>query len=427
MKKYHLISLGCPKNLVDSEKFASIIEYNGYTYTNDPNDATVIIVNTCGFISDAKEESVNTILEAAEYKNEGKCETLIVTGCLVKRYKTELEKELPEVDYFVDLKDFKSFSKIFYGKYREERKILTPSHYAYIRIADGCDNRCSYCAIPDIRGHLKSEPIEKIISEAKRLADLGVKEIIITAQDTTLYGVDIYKKPMLDELLKQLNKVEKINWIRLLYLHPAHLKTETIKTIASLEKVCNYFDIPLQHISDAILKSMNRHINKQKTIALIKKIREIAPDSTIRTTFIVGYPYETQKEFGELKNFITDAKFDKLGVFTYSPEEGTPAFKLQNRVSDKIANDRKDELMSIQQKISQENLQKNIGKTLYVIIDNYDSKLKAYIGRTQYDAPEVDGNVLIYEKNIEIGQIIKAKIIDSTEYDLIGIKISEEK
>ena len=418
MKKYHLISLGCPKNLVDSEKFASIIEANGYTYSNNPEDAQVIIVNTCGFILDAKEESIDTILSAAEYKTKGKCEKLIVTGCLVKRYMKDLQKALPEVDNFVQLKDFKAFANIFYGKYREERKILTPSHYAYIRIADGCDNRCSYCAIPDIRGHLTSVPMEKIISEAHRLANAGVKELIITAQDTTLYGVDLYKKPMLNELLVELNKIEKIKWIRLLYLHPAHLKEDMIKTISTLDKVCNYFDIPLQHINNDILQSMNRHINKEKIIEILNKIKEYAPDSVIRTTFIVGYPGETQNAFEELKKFIIAQRFNKLGVFTYSKEEGTPAYKLKNTIPENIAMDRKDELMSIQQKISAELMQNYVGKTMDVIVENYNDDIGSYEARTEYDAPEIDGKVFINAKNLKIGDMIKVKITDSWEYDL---------
>ena len=423
MKKYHLISLGCPKNLVDSEKFASIIEANGYTYSQNPEDAQVIIVNTCGFILDAKEESVDTILSAAEYKTKGKCEKLIVTGCLVKRYLDDLQKALPEVDNFVQLKDFKAFANIFYGKYREERKILTPSHYAYIRIADGCDNRCSYCAIPDIRGHLTSQPLEKIISEANRLADAGIKELIITAQDTTLYGVDLYKKPMLNELLNELNKIEKIKWIRLLYLHPAHLKEDMIKTISSLDKVCNYFDIPLQHINNGILKSMNRHINKEKIIEVLDKIKEYAPDSVIRTTFIVGYPNETEKAFEELKEFIIERRFNKLGVFTYSKEEGTPAYKLKDTVPQNIAMDRKDELMSIQQEISTELMQNYVGKTMDVIIENYNDEVGSYEARTKFDAPEIDGKVFINAKNLKIGDMIKVKITDSWEYDLTAIPL----
>ena len=420
MKKYHLISLGCPKNLVDSEKFASIIEVNGYEYTSDIEKSDVIIVNTCGFILDAKEESIDTILQAAEYKNIGKCKKLIVTGCLVKRYLPELKKALPEVDNFINLKDFKAFANLFYGKYREERKLLTPKHFAYLRIADGCDNRCSYCAIPDIRGHFKSEPMEKIIKEAKRLADYGIKELIITAQDTTLYGIDLYKKPMLSELLKKLNEIKKIKWIRLLYLHPAHLKTDMIQTIANLDKVCNYFDIPLQHINNEILKSMNRNTTKEKIKNILEEIKEYAPDSVIRTTFIVGYPGETKEAFEELKEFIIKQKFAKLGVFTYSQEEGTPAYKFGNTVDESIKQNRKDELMSIQQEISAENMQKYIGRTLEVIIDNFNKEFNAFEGRTVFDAPEIDGKVFIFEKDLKIGDIYKVKITDSWEYDLTG-------
>ncbi len=418
MKKYNIISLGCPKNLVDSEKFASIIEANGYSFTANPEEAEVIIVNTCGFILDAKQESIETILEASAYKTEGKCKNLIVTGCLVKRYMSDLKKELPEVDHFVDLKDFKSFSNIFYGKYREERKHLTPAHYGYIRISDGCDNRCSYCAIPDIRGHLKSEPMEKILSEAEILAKNGVKELIITAQDTTLYGVDLYKKPMLVPLLEKLHNIKGIEWIRLLYLHPAHLKSDMIKTIVSLPKVCNYFDIPLQHINDDILKSMNRQVGKDKINKILNEIRNSAYETVIRTTFIVGYPQETEENFLELKRFISERNFDKLGVFTYSQEEGTPAFYLQNTVDEETAISRKDELMSIQQEISANQLRKFVNTTQEVIIDSFNPELKMYEGRTKYDAPEIDGKVFVNATNLKIGQIIKVRITDSWEYDL---------
>ena len=420
MKKYHIISLGCPKNLVDSEVFASIIEENGYLAEKDPENADVIVVNTCGFIKDAKEEAIDTILDMAQYKIDGKCQNLIVTGCLVKRYFNELKANMPEVDHFVNLKDFKTFSKIFYGKYRETRKLLTPSHYAYIRISDGCNNRCSYCAIPDIRGNMKSEPMEKLIKEAEYIASCGVKELIVTAQDTTLYGVDIYKKPMLSQLLKELHKIEGFDWIRLLYLHPAHLKDEMIETIVSLPKVCNYFDMPLQHANDTLLKNMNRRVTQKEITQKINKIRELAPESSIRTTFIVGYPGETQKRFEELKDFIIKTRFDKLGVFTYSKEEGTPAFDIKNRVAKKTAQNRKDELMAIQQKISTELLEDKIGKEMVVIVDGYNDEEKFYECRSVFDAPEIDGKVFVDSQNLKTGDIIKVKIIDSWEYDLVG-------
>ena len=426
-KKYHLVSLGCPKNLVDSEVFAEILDENFYSPTDNPEEAELILVNTCGFIADAKEESINTILEMAEYKK-FKCEKLVVTGCLVKRYFEDLKSSIPEIDNLINLKDFAKFSQSVFQKetnnfqnlYRN-RKLLTLPHFAYIRISDGCNNHCSYCAIPAIRGNLQSVPMDFLIDEAKQLARKGVKELIVTAQDTTQYGIDIYGKPMLSELLKRFHQIENFEWIRLLYLHPAHISSELIDKIASLPKINKYFEIPLQHINNDILKSMNRRVSKEQIISIIEEIREKIPEAVIRTTFIVGYPGETEKKFEELKKFISDFKFERLGIFTYSKEENTKAFSLPNQISPKIAQKRKDELMEIQQQISREFLENLVGKTIEVIIDKKSNEQNFQLeGRTYFDAPEIDGTVFLTNNKAEVGEIAKVKIIDAWEYDLVG-------
>ncbi len=421
MKKYSIISLGCSKNLVDSEVFAHIIEQNKYRQTNKLEEAEVIIINTCGFINDAKEESINEILEAAELKETGSCEKLIVTGCLVKRYFKDIEKDIPEIDHLINLKNFDNFSKLFSQTCEYQRKLLTLPHFAYLRISDGCNNLCSYCAIPSIRGNLESIPIESLVQEAESLAERGVKELILTAQDTTNYGADIYGKSKLVELLEQLHQIEKIEWIRLLYLHPAHITSEIINVFASLPKICKYFEIPLQHINNEILKSMNRKITRKRIISILDEIRNKIPESVIRTTFIVGYPGETETHFKELKEFILSQNFERLGIFTYSREEGTSAYDFPDRVPEETAQRRKDELMQIQQEISKKNLEKFVGKKIPVIIDK-ESKEKVFIfeGRSSFDAPEIDGKVFIEEGNAEIGEIVNVMILDSWEYDLVG-------
>ena len=421
MKKYSIISLGCSKNLVDSEVFSSNIEKSNYSYTEDFSAAEVIIINTCGFIREAKEESINTILETVEFKKNGKCKKLIVTGCLVKRYFKDIQKSIPEIDHLIDLKDFINFSKIFSAKYEHQRKLLTLPHFAYLRISDGCNNLCSYCAIPAIRGNLQSVPVENLVTEAKSLAERGVKELIITAQDTAYYGTDIYGKPKIVELLEELHQIKGIEWIRLLYLHPAHINSELINKIAELQKILKYFEIPLQHINDKILQSMNRKISKKRITEILKEIKTKIPEAVIRTTFMVGYHGETEKRFEELKNFIKEQEFLRLGVFTFSKEEGTPAFNIKNRISQKTAQARKDELMSIQQEISKKLLEKFVGKRLKVIIDRKsENKEFLFEGRSYLDAPDIDGKVFLFEENLEIGKIYEVEIIDSWEYDLVG-------
>jgi len=421
MKKYALISLGCPKNLVDSENFAYIIEQNKYHYTSDPNEAEIIIVNTCGFIEEAKEESVNTILEISRLKKTGNCKKLIVTGCLVKRYFDDIKSSIPEIDELVNLKDFSSFAAVFDSEVEPARKILTPKHYAYIRISDGCNNHCSYCAIPSIRGALQSNRIEDILAEAKLLADQGVKELIITAQDTAQYGLDIYGVQKLPELLEKLHKIEGFEWIRVLYLHPAHVSSEIIDTIAKLPKLCKYFDIPLQHINNDILNNMNRRVTSDRIMEIFDEIRNKIPEAVLRSSFIVGYPGETFKKFMELKQFIEDRKIMRLGIFCYSKEEGTTAANLPKQVSQRTSQKRKDEIMTLQQNISTDLLSKYIGKKIKVIIDQkseYDDY--KFEGRSRFDAPEIDGTVFISEGKAAIGEIVEVEIYDSWEYDLIG-------
>ncbi len=421
MKKFAIISLGCSKNLVDSEVFAYITESAGYDYTDKLQEAEVIIVNTCGFILDAKEESISTILEAADFKTSGKCNKLIVTGCLVKRYFEDIKNSFPEIDEVIQLKDFNSFKKVFEISSTEDRKLLTLTHFAYLRVSDGCNNLCSYCAIPAIRGQLKSVPIETLVSNTESLVAKGVKEIILTAQDTAQYGVDIYGEQRLPELLNELNAINDLLWIRILYLHPAHITSELIDTIAKLPKVCKYFEIPIQHINNDILGSMNRNITKERIREIISEIRAKIPDAVMRTTLITGYPGETEERFTELKDFVKDMKFERLGAFAYSREEDTPAYNLEPQISEEIAEQRKDELMQTQQDISEEFLAGLVGKKIKVIIDKKSSEEGfLFEGRSYFDSPEIDGVVFITESKGKIGDIVEVEIIDAWEYDLIG-------
>jgi ribosomal protein S12 methylthiotransferase len=422
MKTYYIESLGCPKNLVDSEVFAWLTEKSGYHQVEKPEEAELIIVNTCGFILDAKEEAIDTIMEMNLYRESGKLKKLIATGCFVGRYFEELKDELTEVDHLINLKDFRSFNAIFSKEEPElGRKLLSPGHYAYLRISDGCDNCCTYCAIPLIRGKLKSEPLEKIIEEAEFLAKEGVKELIVTAQDVTQYGVDLYGERKLPELLKKLEAIEGFAWIRLLYMHPAHITDELIETIANSDKILSYFDIPLQHGSSSILRAMNRKINASQQRDILLKIKKTIPDAIIRTTLITGFPGETEADHLEMLEFIKEIKFGRLGVFTYSPEENTPAARMKGKVPTKTAVARKDEIMMIQQAISEEFMASFIGKEIPVIIDKEsDEERILFEGRSQFDAPEIDGSVFIVSGNAEVGEIVTVKIIDSWEYDLVG-------
>jgi ribosomal protein S12 methylthiotransferase len=427
-KKIHILTLGCPKNLVDSEILMSKLK-NKFQIVDKPEKADLVVVNTCGFIDSAKQESIEKIFEMVELKEKGKVESVYVMGCLSERYKNELEKEIPEVDKFFGVEKFEEILNTLGVPDRYEllgeRELLTPKHYAYLKISEGCDNPCSFCAIPLIRGKHISRPIEEIIKEAKKLAWKGVKEIIIIAQDTTYYGLDIYGKRKLPELLNRLSEIDGIEWIRLMYTFPAKFPIEVLDIMAQNPKICKYIDIPIQHISDKILKSMRRGITKRKTIELLEKIRETVPEVAIRTSLIVGYPGETEKEFEELLDFVYTFKFDRLGVFTYSQEEGTKAFELGDPVSPEEKERRMALIMNAQHDIIVEKNEKMIGRKFKVLIDRKERDF--YIGRTQWDAPEIDLEVLVEGNGIKIGNFYEVEIYDIFEYDLIGKVATETK
>ncbi len=448
--KVGFVSLGCSKNLIDTEVAIGHFKNNNFEIENNPEKAEIIVVNTCGFIDSAKEEAINTILEMAEYKKK-KCKYLIVMGCLVQRYYDDLVKALPEVDLFIKLDEYNNFwdkvEKLIKENEVEpsatkstdkiteikplpmpecneffERVVTTGKNYAYLKIGEGCSNRCTYCAIPYIRGPFVSRKMEDIIEEAKILADKGIKEIIVIAQDTTKYGVDIYGKEKLPELLQKISEIQGIEWIRFLYSYPEGISDELINVVKNNSKICKYFDIPIQHISDRILKRMNRRTNKKQIEELISKLKREIPEVTIRTTLIVGFPGETEQDFEELYEFVQKTKFDKLGAFKYSKEEGTPAAKLPDQINGNTKNSRYNKIMKIQQQISNENLKKEIGKEYEVIIEDISFDKKYLIGRTRKDVPDIDG--IIYIKNTlqkeEINQFVKVKVIDVKDYDLIG-------
>ena len=447
------ISLGCSKNLIDTETIIGKFSNNKFNIVNDEKKADIIVINTCGFIESAKEEAINTILEMAEYKNE-RCKYLIVIGCLVQRYYEDLIKVLPEVDLFIKIDEYdefwnkmddlinkgivkksknKSITKISQispmPMFNEEeflnRTITTGKNYAYLKIGEGCSNKCTYCAIPYIRGPFISRKKEEIIKEAKHLAKKGIKELIIIAQDTTKYGVDIYGESKLAELLTELCKIKEIKWIRFLYSYPEGITDELIEVVANNDKISKYFDIPIQHISDSILKKMNRRTNKKQITDLLEKIRNKIPEATLRTSLIVGFPGENKENFEELEEFVKVAKFDKLGVFQYSKEEGTPAAKLPNQIHGNTKKARYNKIMKIQQEISRKKLEKKINKEYDVLIEDVSFDGKYYIGRTMQDAPDIDG--LVYIKNnlknpreSKLNKFEKCKITGISDYDLIA-------
>ena len=433
--KVGFVSLGCSKNLVDTEKTIAIFKKENYIVVNRPEEADIIVVNTCGFIEPAKEEAINTILEMAEYKKK-KCKYLIAMGCLVERYKDELEKEIPEVDLWIKYSEYESLwdkiknliekdktkndNNYVFDKF-QDRVITTGNYYAYLKIADGCSNRCTYCAIPYIRGKQISRSMEDIIEEANNLAEKGYSEIILIAQDTTKYGVDIYGKPMLAELLQKLCKIEKVRWIRFLYAYPETITDELIKVVKKESKICNYFDIPIQHISDTVLKRMNRQSNGKSIEELIQKLRNQIPDVIIRTTVMVGFPGETEEDFERLYNFIEKTKFDKLGCFSYSKEDGTPAARLKEQIHPMTKKSRYNKIMKLQQNISRENLKKHIGKELTVLIEEKSFDNKYYIGRSYMDVPDIDGTVYIKNngQKLKVGEFTKVEVVDVNNYDLI--------
>lgn len=420
-KKIHLLTLGCPKNLVDSEILISRLK-DKFQIVEKPEKAQILIINTCGFINSAKQESIDKIFEAIELKEKGKLDKIYVMGCLSERYKDELENEIPEVDKFFGVEKFSEVLKELGIDYKYEllgeRDVLTTGHYAYLKISEGCDNPCSFCAIPLIRGKHTSRPMEEILKEARKLAWKGVKELIIIAQDTTYYGLDIYGERKLAELLSRLSEIDGIEWIRLMYTFPAKFPEEVLDVIAHNPKICKYIDIPIQHISDKILKSMRRGITKRKTIELLEKIREKISDVSIRTSLIVGYPEETQKEFEELLDFVYRFKFDRLGVFTYSQEEGTFAYKLGDPIPDEEKERRMALIMNAQHDIIIEKNENMLGKKVRVLIDRKEKNY--YVGRTQWDAPEIDLEVLIQNENLKVGEFYEVEIYDFFEYDLIG-------
>ncbi len=425
LKNFYIETLGCPKNLVDSEKIAAIFVENNYKIVDNPSEAEIIIINTCGFIKPAKEESIETILQMADYKESGNCKYLIVTGCLVERYEAELRKSIPEVDYFFNLKNFSNINYLLNSHAHidsNKRHLLTPSHYAYLRISDGCDNNCSYCAIPKIRGRLRSKPIPELINEASQLVNNGVKELIIIAQDIGNYGLDLYGERKLCELLSELDKINKLHWIRLMYLHPKHISEKLLLQIAKSKKICKYLDIPLQHINDRILQQMNRRISKKEIIQKLNLIRKIIPDVALRTSFIVGFHGEAEDEFQELLEFVRTQRFSKLGCFVYSQEEGTEAAKLKEQIIERIKHRRLDAIMKCQQNISKKILKKFVGQKLKVIVDKKieDSIFEC---RTEFDAPEIDGVVYLQGENVDVGEIVEVEITDSLEYDLTAILI----
>ncbi|MBQ4498888.1 MAG: 30S ribosomal protein S12 methylthiotransferase RimO [Alistipes sp.] len=425
MKKINIITLGCSKNTVDSEHLAAQLAAMGYkiVFDSDRTDANVVVINTCGFIGDAKQESVDTILRAAALKERGKIEELFVIGCLSQRYADELRGELPEVDDFFGVNDWADIVERLGAKYRKEaqteRELSTPSHYAYLKIAEGCNWMCGYCAIPLIRGRHRSVPIEDVVAEAEKLAEKGVRELMVIAQDTTYYGLDLYGKRRLAELLERLCRIEKIEWIRLHYAYPTEFPDDVIEVMAREKKICRYLDIPFQHISDNQLAAMKRRHTKADAYRLVEKLRAAIPDIALRTTLLVGYPGETEADFEELQQFVRDCRFDRLGVFAYSEEEGTySATRLRDDVSEDVKQSRVDRIMRLQERISLENNARRVGQTMRVVIDRKEGDF--YIGRSEYDSPEVDQEIVIDSgsKRLLRGRFYEVRITDAEDYDL---------
>ena len=422
--KINVITLGCSKNVYDSEILMGQLRANGKEVTHEAtkDEGNIIVINTCGFIDNAKEESINTILEYAEKKEQGLVDKVFVTGCLSERYRPDLEKEIPNIDQFFGTTELPLLLKALGADYKHEligeRLTTTPKNYAYLKIAEGCDRPCSFCAIPLMRGKHRSTPIEHLVIEAEKLAKNGVKELILIAQDLTYYGLDLYKKRNLAELLEALVKVEGIEWIRLHYAFPTGFPMDVLELMKREPKICNYLDIPLQHISDSILKSMRRGTTQEKTTNLIKEFRAFVPEMTIRTTLIVGYPGETEEDFNILKNWIVEMRFERLGCFTYSHEENTHAYLLEDDVPEEVKQDRAAQIMDIQAQISWELNQEKIGQTYKCVIDRKEGE--HFVGRTEFDSPDVDNEVLIDASKffLKTGDFVNLKIIDATEFDL---------
>ena len=424
----NVVALGCSKNICDSEVLMGQLRANNKNVVHE-KEGNIVVVNTCGFIDNAKEESINTILEYSNKKDKGEIDKLFVTGCLSERYMPDLKKEIPNVDQYFGTTDLPKLLKALKADYKHElvgeRLTTTPKNYAYLKISEGCDRPCSFCAIPLMRGKHKSKPIKELVKEASHLAKDGVKELILIAQDLTYYGLDLYKKRELSSLLRELVKVEGIEWIRLHYAFPNGFPLDVLDVIKNEKKVCNYIDIPLQHISSKILKSMRRGSKKENIIELIKKIREVNPEIAIRTTLIVGYPGENENDFEELKQWIIQTKFDRLGCFTYSHEENTHAYNLIDDVPESVKKKRMNEIMKIQSKISYELNQNKINNTYMCIIDRKEGN--NYVGRTEFDSPDVDNEVLVDARKhyLKIGDFVNLKIVDSTEFDLYAVPVIE--
>lgn len=435
--KIFFVSLGCDKNLVDSEEMLALLEKRGYSFTDDETQADVIIINTCCFINDAKEESVQTILEMSEYKKEN-CKALIVTGCMAQRYKQEILDEVPEVDMVLGTtaydKIVEAIDEALAGSRKVEteslntlpktgagRVLTTGGHYAYLKIAEGCNKCCTYCIIPKVRGRYRSVPMEELIAQAKDLADKGVKELILVAQETTVYGVDLYGKKSLHLLVRELCKISGLRWIRLLYCYPEEIYDELIETMRDEEKVCHYLDLPIQHASDGILKRMGRRTSRAQLIETIEKLRREIPDIALRTTLITGFPGETQEQHEELMDFVDQMEFDRLGVFTYSPEEDTPAASMPDQIPEEVKEERQAELMELQQDIVFDQAEDRIGEELLVMIEGKVADENAYVGRTYRDAPNVDGLIFVNtSEELMSGDFARVKVTGSADYDLIG-------
>ena len=432
------ISLGCDKNLVDSEVMLGLLDKKGYQIVDSEEDADIIVVNTCCFIHDAKEESIQTILEMAEYKKEGKLKALIVTGCLAQRYQQEIIDEIPEVDAVLGTTSYdhivEAVEEALAGNghvvledvdalpdVKEKRLVTTGGHYAYMKIAEGCDKHCTYCIIPKLRGNYRSVPMEKLLAEAKDLADQGVKELILVAQETTVYGKDLYGEKSLHKLLRELCKISGIQWIRILYCYPEEIYDELIQTIKEENKVCHYLDLPIQHASDAVLKRMGRRTSKAQLVEIIEKLRKEIPDISLRTTLITGFPGETQEQHEELKDFVDEMEFDRLGVFTYSPEEDTPAATMTEQIPEEVNEDRQAELMELQQEIAFDLAEDMVGREVLVMIEGKVADENAYVGRTYKDAPNVDGLIFINtDEELMSGDFARVRVTGALEYDLIG-------
>ena len=438
MRKVLFISLGCDKNLADSEEMLGMLVTHGYEITNDETEANVAIINTCAFIHDAKEESIQTILDMARYKEEGRLKALVVTGCLAQRYKQEIIDEIPEVDVVLGTTSYdkivEAVEEALEGKSEVEladidalplpetkRLVTTGGHYAYLKIAEGCDKHCTYCIIPKVRGNYRSVPMERLIKEAQELADQGVKELILVAQETTVYGQDIYGEKSLHKLLKELCQIKGIRWIRLLYCYPEEIDDNLIQVMKEEPKICHYLDLPIQHASDAILKRMGRRTSKQQLIDTITKLRKEIPDIALRTTLITGFPGETQEQHEELMEFVDEMEFERLGVFAYSPEENTPAASMPDQIPEEVKEERRDAILELQQEIAFDKAADMVGRTLYAMIEGKVADEPAYVARTYADSPDIDGYVFVNTGEMLMsGDFVKVKITGSAEYDLIG-------